>query len=362
MLPSPPEMVQIVIAGSQVIQIPKRFARYVYVKTLGCGCTSAVVLLRNIFQSTLFACKIVSRQHLVNENIFDRFEQEVRLLPSLVHPNIVHFEEILFDPELIFVVMEYCSQGDLFSHIVANGVFPESRARDILRQIAEAIRYIHDRDIAHRDLKPENILLDRQFTAKLADFGLCHVTSSRGLLKTPCGSPFYAPPEIISNVDYDGKSADIWSLGVMLFTMVTGSLPWSSDNQSELFRQIKAGDIEIPPTLSQGLQDLLGKMLQKDPARRLTIGEVLGSSWFPRQQNGQSRRCMRSSTWLLGGDDFLPPEEPQAPMSMPSGPRRLLVRPRKKASASMRASHDAASQGLFPFTQKASLTSTGSWK
>jgi hypothetical protein len=81
MLPSPPEMVQIVIAGSQVIQIPKRFARHEYVKTLGCGCTSAVVLLRNIFNSTLFACKIVSRRHLVNENIFDRFEQEVRLLP-----------------------------------------------------------------------------------------------------------------------------------------------------------------------------------------------------------------------------------------------------------------------------------------
>jgi serine/threonine protein kinase len=326
------ETLEIMMAGSQVLRVPKRFGRYEYVKTLGSGCSSAVVLARNLVSSGLCACKIVSRVHLINENIFDRFEQEVRLLPSLIHPNIVHFEEIVFDPELIYLVMEYCSQGDLFSHIVSNGLFPEARARDIFQQIAEAIRYIHDRDIAHRDLKPENILLDRHFTAKLADFGLCHVAASKSLLRTPCGSPFYAPPEIIANHDYDGKSADIWSLGVLLFTMVTGSLPWSSENQTELFRQIREADIEIPATLSPALQELLAKMLERNPGKRSTIAEVLSHPWFPKHQNGLKRGgCLRAATWALVPDQVA--EEAPVAAYVPSGPRRLLVRPRRKAAA-----------------------------
>jgi serine/threonine protein kinase len=148
--------------------------------------------------------------------------------------------------------------------------------------IAEAIRFIHGKNIVHRDLKPDNVLLDDVYAPKLADFGLCSLSKSGKLLRTPCGSPLYAPPEILINQGYEGKSADIWSLGILLYTMVTGTLPWTTDNRIQLFEQIKRADIDIPAHLSPALQDLLANMLQRDPTRRYSIEEVLESPWFPK--------------------------------------------------------------------------------
>jgi serine/threonine protein kinase len=286
-----------------------------------------VILVRHIATHALFACKVVSRQYLTDENLFDRFEQEVRLLPSLNRPNVVRCEDVLFTPELIILVMEYCSQGDLFTHIVNEGMFSEGRARVIFQQIAEAVRFIHSKNIAHRDLKPDNVLIDKQFNAKLADFGLCHIAAAGQLLRTPCGSPLYAPPEILATQDYDGKAADIWSLGIMLYTMVTGTLPWSTENQVELFRQISQADIDVPAHLTPPLQGLLARMLERDPARRLTIGEVLDSEWFPKTQNGPWRNLGRSATEA-------PPRPPLSTekttgLSVGGAPKRLIVRPKK---------------------------------
>jgi serine/threonine protein kinase len=321
------DFLDVSVDDSHVLHIPKHFGRYEYIKTLGAGASSIVILVRHIVSSALFACKVVSRQHLIDENIFDRFEQEVRLLASLSHPNIVRLEEVVFDPGLIFLVLEYCAQGNLFSHIVSEGMFPEQRARVIFRQIAEALSYIHERDIAHRDLKPDNILIDRLFNAKLADFGLCHVTKSKSLLRTRCGSPLYAPPEILAGKDYDGKAADIWSLGVVLYAMVTGMLPWSSDNQIELFRQIREMDVEIPAHLSSMLQELLVKMLNKDPANRATITEVLNSPWFPKQGPG-SKGIGRAASYSPHTSTG-PGRSPSPILLMPT--KRVLVRPRKVA-------------------------------
>jgi serine/threonine protein kinase len=278
--------VSVTLGGSRVIEVPLAFGKYQYVKTIGSGAFSAVILVQHRQHSELYACKVVPRAFLVEENLFERFEQEVRLLPSLNHPHIVRCQEIVFEPELIYVIMEYCANGDLFSSIATSGLLHEGRAQELFRQVAEAVEYIHNRDIAHRDLKPENILLDRDWVAKLADFGLCHSASSRKLLSTPCGSPFYAPPEIIENREYDGKMADIWSLGVCLYTAVTGVLPWTDDNQVELFRQIREADIEIPAYLSPSLRTLLSSMLQRDPLQRPTIQGVLDSLWLTLRDGG----------------------------------------------------------------------------
>jgi serine/threonine protein kinase len=272
--------VTVTLGGSRTIEIPFAFGKYQYVKTIGSGAFSAVILVQHRQQNELYACKVVPRAFLVEENLFERFEQEVRLLPSLNHPHIVRCEEIVFEPDLIYVIMEYCANGDLFSSIATSGLLHEGRAQELFRQVAEAVEYIHNRDIAHRDLKPENILLDQNWVAKLADFGLCHSTSSKKLLSTPCGSPFYAPPEIIANREYDGKMADIWSLGVCLYTAVTGVLPWTDDNQVELFRQIREADIEIPAYLSASLRSLLSSMLQRNPLQRPTIQAILDSVWL----------------------------------------------------------------------------------
>jgi serine/threonine protein kinase len=312
----------------RVLRVPTRFSRYEYVKTLGGGGSSIVILVRHVLSTQLFACKVVSRQYLADDSLFDRFEQEVRILPFLKHPNVVCFEEVVFTAELIFLIMEYCCNGDLFSQIASEGMFPEGRARVLFHQIAEAVRFIHGKDIAHRDLKPDNVLLDDNFNPKVADFGLCSLSKSNKLLKTPCGSPLYAPPEIIQNQSYDGKAADIWSLGILLYTMVTGTLPWTTDNRIQLFQQIKRADIDIPPYFSPALQDLLANMLHRDPTRRFSIAEVLESPWFPaapvragfeRSASDQLRRPVRSDKLAITSPVIL------------SQSRRLIVRPRKAA-------------------------------
>jgi serine/threonine protein kinase len=257
----------------------------------------------------------------------EKFEQELRLLPTLNHRHIVRFEEIVFEPEVIYLVMEYCSKGDLFTRIATQGPLREGSARDLFRQICEAVEYIHSRDISHRDLKPENILLSSDGEVKLADFGLCHSTSSRRLLITPCGSPLYAPPEIISAREYDGKSADVWSLGICLYVMVTGVLPWTDDNQVELFRQICHLDIDIPEWLSSPLQTLVSQMLAREPTLRPSVRNVLDAEWVTGgRQPGftKSRSCLVKRVLpspVPGHEALEPPYKAAA--------RRLVVKPKK---------------------------------
>lgn len=304
-------VIEVRLDDTNVLKIPKQFGKYEFVKKLGSGSFSAVVLCRHFQTKAYQACKVVSRRLLVEEHIFERFEQEVRVLQSFKHPNIVHVEQIVFTEENIYLVMEYCAKGELFKYIVDSGPINEKECRRLFRQIAEALAFVHDRNIAHRDLKPENILLDKDLNAKLADFGLCHVASPQQLLLTPCGSPFYAPPEIISNVEYDGKKADIWSLGVVLYTMVTGSLPWTETNQTQLFLQIQKADIVIPPRLNPALRNLLDAMIQRDPARRPTCKEVLESVWVTGAEDEDPRMSGKMKRTLSVTDKSRPEDPPK---------------------------------------------------
>jgi serine/threonine protein kinase len=322
------DAIDLLMAGGRPVHVPRRFGRYEYVRTIGSGGSSVVVLATNVVSKGLFAVKVVSRQFLVEEGTFNRFEQEARLLPCFNHPHIVKFEEIVFGPEFIFIVMEYCSHGDLLTFIAKNGLVQERQAREIFRQIVEAVAYIHDKDIAHRDLKPENFLLDHRMVVKLADFGLCHADSSKRLLQTPCGSPLYAPPEILNGIEYDGKKADIWSLGIVLYTIVTARLPWTSDNTIELFHQIREAEIDIPAPLSSSLQDLLRQMLARDPRDRPTIQHVIESQWV---SIGRIPGVVRSSTFVVSerksSDDF-------NSVGIQSA-KRIMVRSTRKAFATL---------------------------
>ena len=273
------ETIPAVIADEYRIEIPVKFGKYDYVRTIGSGSFSVVALIVDRQTNSQYACKICSRQLLLEKNIFDRFEREVRIMQSLKHPSLVALEDVVFDSQLIYLVMEYCFNGELFQVIADQGRFQENVARRIFTQIVEGMIYIHSRDIAHRDLKPENILLDHDMNAKITDFGLCHPVDSNTLLTTPCGSPFYAPPEIISNQPYDGKKSDVWSLGVVLYTLVTGALPWQESNQAQLFRQIMDADYRIPRYLSPTLRDLISRLIRADPNDRPTMEEIAQHPW-----------------------------------------------------------------------------------
>ena len=262
------------------IEIPLHFGKYDFIRFIGHGSFSVVILVNERGTDKLFACKICSRKQLCEKNIFDRFEREVRLMQSFRHPSIVRIEDVVFDQNLIYLVMEYCSKGELFNVIAERGKFDENLSKRIFAQIVDGLSYIHAKNIAHRDLKPENIMIDENFNAKIIDFGLCHHADSNHLLNTPCGSPLYAPPEIISGKSYDGKAADVWSIGVVLYTMVTGALPWKEANQKALYKQITEADFVVPRTLSLTLRDLILRLMRPDPKDRPQVSEIIKHIWI----------------------------------------------------------------------------------
>lgn len=274
------ETIKLTFGENAELVIPKVFGNYEFVRKIGYGSFSSVVLVKHLKTKEYFACKIVSRQMLEEQQIFNRFEQEVRLMQSFNHPYVIHTYDVVFDPKYIYIVMEYCPNGELFSYILSLVRLPEMEVNRILRQILLALQYIHSRKVAHRDIKPENILLDSHMDIRLGDFGLCKEMLQGNLLKTPCGSPFYAPPEIINNDRYDGTKSDIWSLGVVVFTMATGALPWTHTNHAQLFKQITTTDVVVPQDLSPPLRQIISMMLQRDPKSRPSPAELLAMPWL----------------------------------------------------------------------------------
>ena len=265
--------------SGQDVEVPCSFGKYDLIRVIGSGSFSTVALVVHRVTNLQFACKICSRQLLIESNTFDRFEQEVRLMQALHHPNIVSVVDVAYDERLIYLIMEYCSNGELFDYICNHGRLDPSLCQRVFSKLVSALVYLHSRDIAHRDLKPENILLDENFDPKIADFGLCHVTVEHQLLSTPCGSPFYAPPEIVSNQEYDGKAGDVWSLGVVLYTMATGGLPWQDTNQVRLFEKIKRAEYVVPMFVVPQVATLLQQMLNPVPSERPTMQMLQREPW-----------------------------------------------------------------------------------
>ena len=262
------------LSTGDTISVPRRIGKYELHHQIGIGSTAVVALATNVKTQFKYAIKVVSRTFLIEQGLLLRFEQEIRIMKTFDHPHIVKTEEILFDKNYIYVVMEYCFNGDLFDYIMTSSPIPETECLKIFEQTLEALSYLHHKKVAHRDIKPENILLDLSMNIKLCDFGLCHTIDSN-LLKTACGSPIYSSPEIIGNKDYDGTKSDIWSLGIVFYIMVTGRLPWNFQTNKQLFLQIDTGQVPYPENLSPVYRNILQCMLQKDPNMRLSADELL---------------------------------------------------------------------------------------
>lgn len=176
--------------------------------------------------------------------------------------------------------MEYASGKELFDYIVLKQRLTDAEACKIFLQIMSGIEYLHKLRIVHRDLKPENLLLDQKKEIKIADFGLSNLYSKGELLKTACGSPCYAAPEMINGKKYSGLQVDIWSSGIILYAMLCGYLPFEDKNNDRLYKKITEGKFSIPPYLSDVAVDLLRRILNTDPTKRYNIQQIRAHPWF----------------------------------------------------------------------------------
>ena len=226
------------------------------------------------------AIKILNRKKIKAIDMEEKVRREIKILRLFMHPHIIRLYEILETPHDIFLVMEYVKSGELFDYIVEKGRLGENEARHFFQQIISGVEYCHRNMVVHRDLKPENLLLDSRNSVKIADFGLSNVMRDGHFLKTSCGSPNYAAPEVISGKLYSGPEVDVWSCGVILYALLCGSLPFDDESIPNLFKKIKGGIYSLPSHLSPGARDLISRMLLVDPLKRITMAEIRHHPWF----------------------------------------------------------------------------------
>ena len=225
------------------------------------------------------AIKIMSKDQIKEKSDKIRIEKEINIQKKLHHQNIVQQYAIIETDSTIYIISEYCSGGELFDYIVSKRKLYEVEACRIYQQLISGLEYLHKQRICHRDLKPENLLFDSKHNLKIADFGLSN-DYHKGKLSTPCGSPCYAAPEMVTGRKYGGTSVDIWSSGIVLYTMVCGFLPFEDDNQNILFGKIAKGLFSLPSFLSVSCKDLLKKILVTDPKKRYGFEEIKHHPWF----------------------------------------------------------------------------------
>lgn len=226
------------------------------------------------------AVKILNKAKIKQLGMEEKVQREINILHLCTHPHIIRLYEVIDTPTDIFLVNEYVSGGELFDYIVSKGRLSADEARNFFHQIISGVEYCHFQKIVHRDLKPENLLLDANLNIKIADFGLSNLMRDGDFLRTSCGSPNYAAPEVISGHLYAGPEVDVWSCGVILYALLCGSLPFDDESIPNLFKKIKSGMYSLPTHLSQLAKNLIPRMLEVDPMKRITIPEIRVHPWF----------------------------------------------------------------------------------
>jgi len=258
----------------------KSIGHYILGKTIGEGTFGKVKLGTHILTGEKVAVKILEKERIVDVADVERVAREIHILKLVQHPHIIQLYEIIETPRQLYLIMEFCPGGELFDHIVASGRVREREACRFFHQILAGVEQIHRVNVVHRDLKPENLLLDDQKSIKIVDFGLSNTFQDGQLLKTACGSPCYAAPEMVAGQRYVPSRCDIWSCGVIMFALVCGYLPFEDQNTSALYRKILNADYQAPKFISDSVRDLIARMLNTDPEQRYTIQKIRAHAWY----------------------------------------------------------------------------------
>ena len=263
---------------------PYRVGNYLIKNTLGSGTFGKVKLGIYIPNKEKVAIKIIEKSKMTEKDDLVRLEREFEMLAQFNHPNLIMVSEIFESDNNYYTVMDYCEEGELFNYIVKNKYLSEEESAFFYYQLINGLEYIHSLGIVHRDLKPENLLLTKDHILKIIDFGLSNYfkEGQSRYLYTPCGSPCYASPEMVTGNSYDGIMIDVWSTGIILFAMLCGYLPFEDKNNEKLFKKIAECKIEYPDYISEEARDLMKQIIVPNPKERITINDIKKHNFYKR--------------------------------------------------------------------------------
>ncbi|XP_059571964.1 calcium/calmodulin-dependent protein kinase type 1 isoform X2 [Alligator mississippiensis] len=257
---------------------------YEFREILGTGAFSEVVLAEERTTRKLVAIKCITKKALEGKET--SIENEIDVLHKIQHPNIVALDDIYESGSHLYLIMQLVSGGELFDRIVEKGFYTERDASQLIRQILDAVKYLHDMGIVHRDLKPENLLyysLDEDSKIMISDFGLSKIEGSGSVMSTACGTPGYVAPEVLAQKPYS-KAVDCWSIGVIAYILLCGYPPFYDENDAKLFEQILRAEYEFDSPywddISDSAKDFIKHLMEKDPGKRFTCEQALQHPWI----------------------------------------------------------------------------------
>lgn len=275
---------------------------------IGEGSYAKVRIIERIKDGKILAVKIIDRAKAPKDFLERFLPRELKLLVRIDHEYIVTTHEIIQTSEHVFIVMDYAEKGDLLDYVRKHGALPDQEAKNMFQAMAQAVKYLHDLNIAHRDLKCENILLMKDMRVKLSDFGFARSIPPPEGFKFPtsrtfCGSAAYASPDLLQGIPYNPKCNDVWSLGCILYIMVCASMPFDDSNVRKLVKQQLQDKIHFPSKVSDKVnplcKNLIRQILDPDSTKRLNIAQVLDSDWLcmesPPPANAPSQSAVENS-------------------------------------------------------------------
>lgn len=250
-------------------------------RKLGRGKFGRVFCVKEKQTGYICALKCMNKTELVEYRVENQFQREIEIQSNLLHPNILRLYGYFHDAKRVYLIVEYAVKGELYKHLQAAGRFDEVKASKYIYQMADALQYLHKKNIIHRDIKPENILVDSNGDIKISDFGWSVHSASRRA--TMCGTLDYLPPEMVERKTHDSR-VDIWSLGILTYELLVGTPPFEEAGQEETYRRICKVDLKVPSFVPRDAVDLIEKLLRHDPHERMELRRVASHPWIVRNK------------------------------------------------------------------------------